>query len=109
MKKRKALHLSLLEGKHAPPDEADTFGEIPNDIWDHQKWFVGKVQIPLGGNMEKALIYDKTHDWEMYIPMSWMKNVPMKGKAKQYFWMWFNEEHALNMEVGTPVEEEPFW
>lgn len=88
--------------------ESTTVGKIPDDIWNHQKWFIGKLQLPLGGGNDLALIYDETRKWEIFIPVEWCKDLKLrKGQVKAYFWMWYDENHAINVE--SEVKDEQYW
>lgn len=90
---------------------AITVGKIPDDLWKG-KWFIGKLQIPMGSSEVNppALIYDATRKWSLYIPLEWTKNITLKrNEKKHYFWMWFDKNHAINIEVGTLVKEEQYW
>lgn len=92
-------------------DRATTVGIIPDDIWKHGKWFVGKLQMPLTSSEKNppALIYDETRKWSLYIPINWIKDIHMGKELKKYFWMWFDKNHGINIEEGTPVEDIQYW
>ncbi|MGH7204545.1 MAG: hypothetical protein ACREHC_08970 [Candidatus Levyibacteriota bacterium] len=91
---------------------AVTVGTIPEEIWNHRKWFIGKLQLPVlnSGKQSPALIYDETRKWSLYIPFEWTKSLKLKeGELKKFYWMWFDKNHAITIEKGTPVEKEPYW
>ena len=93
-------------------DRATTVGKIPDALWLHQKWFIGKIQIPLMTSEQNppALIYDETRKWSLYVPIEWVKTLKKLQKEKKaYYWMWFDKNHAIQVEEGTAVEETPYW
>lgn len=91
--------------------EPQLFGKIPNSIWNQQEWFIGKLQIPLSSNEQfpQALIYPEGKRWQLFVPMEWIKSVKIGRKPKLYLWMWFDKNHALNIEQGTKVSQEQDW
>lgn len=92
-------------------DRATTVGKIPTEIWDHQKWFIGKLQWPLFDLDKKppALIYDRSRNWSLYVPTAWIAMIKMPVGAKGYYWMWFDERHVIHIEQGTKVTGANYW
>lgn len=84
------------------------YGVIPTDVWNG-KQVILKVQVPLGGDMGSALVYDKTKSWKFFIPMDELEEsgLNMGDKPKKYFLAHFDKDHTINFD--KEVKEQQTW
>lgn len=64
-------------------------GELPKE---GEKLLV-KIQMPLAGRRDMALVYDKSRTWQLFVPVEDVEE-KMRGEDKRYF-----SAHIKNKEL----------